>query len=53
VTETDKADALWQRGLDLLAGGLNAQAAEAFRAAIAADPAHFEAHHGLICALGS
>ena len=28
-----------------------AQAAQAFRAAIAADPAHVEAHHGLVRAL--
>jgi len=52
VTETDKADVLWQQGLDLLARGLNTEAATAFRAAIAADPAHVEAHHGLVRALG-
>jgi Flp pilus assembly protein TadD len=44
-----------QRGLDLLAAGSPAEAAEAFRAAIAGtnedDPAHNEAHHGLIRAL--
>lgn len=44
-----------QRGLDLLAAGSPAEAAEAFRAAIAGtnenDPAHTEAHHGLIRAL--
>jgi tetratricopeptide (TPR) repeat protein len=45
------ADALSQRGLDLLAAGSPAKAATAFRAAIAADPAHVEAHHGLVRAL--
>jgi len=45
------ADSLFQRGLDLLAVGSPAGAAQAFRAAIAADPAHIEAHHGLIRAL--
>lgn len=51
MTETNTPDMLSQRGLDLLAAGQPAQAAEAFRAAIAADSAHFEAHHGLIRAL--
>jgi len=51
VTDSNNPDALWQQGLDLLAGGSTAQAAGAFRAAIAADPAHIEAHHGLIRAL--
>ncbi len=46
------ADALSERGLDLLAAGEPAQAAQAFRAAIEADPAHVEAHHGLVRALG-
>ena len=45
------ADSLSQRGLDLLAAGSAAEAVQAFRAAIAADPAHIEAHHGLIRAL--
>jgi Flp pilus assembly protein TadD len=45
------AEVLSQRGLDLLAAGSAAQAAQAFRAAIAADPAYYEAHHGLIRAL--
>jgi Flp pilus assembly protein TadD len=44
-----------QRGLDLLAEGRPADAATAFRAAIAAGPenadAQIEAHHGLIRAL--
>ena len=51
MTDSNNPDALWQQGLDLLAGGSTAQAAGAFRAAIAADPAHIEAHHGLIRAL--
>jgi len=53
VTATDlpTADILSQRGLDLLAAGSPAQAAIAFRAAIDADPAHVEAHHGLVRAL--
>ena len=45
------AEELSQSGLDLLAAGEPSRAAQAFRAAIAADPAHFEAHHGLIRAL--
>ena len=45
------AQLLSQRGLDLLATGLPVEAAAAFRAAIASDPTHFEAHHGLIRAL--
>jgi len=45
------ADALSQRGLDLLAAGEPAEAAESFRAAIAADSGHAEAHHGLVRAL--
>ena len=40
-----------QQGLDLLAAGDPAGAAQAYRAAIAADPGHIEAHHGLIRAL--
>jgi len=57
VTATDPqtADSLSQLGLDLLAAGSPAEAATAFRAAIAAGPenasAHIEAHHGLIRAL--
>lgn len=51
MTDTPTADALSQQGLDLLAAGSSARAAQAFRAAIAADPAHVEAHHGLIRAL--
>jgi Flp pilus assembly protein TadD len=51
VTTASTAEALSQRGLDLLAAGSAAEAAQAFRAAIAADPAHVEAHHGLVRAL--
>jgi Flp pilus assembly protein TadD len=47
----DAADALSQRGLDLLASGHAEQAVEAFRGAIAAESTHIEAHHGLIRAL--
>ncbi|HWG19382.1 MAG TPA: tetratricopeptide repeat protein [Terracidiphilus sp.] len=45
------AEELSQRGLDLLAGGRPAEAAQAFRDAIAADDGCYEAHHGLIRAL--
>jgi Flp pilus assembly protein TadD len=49
--QSESADALVERGLDLLAAGDAAQAARAFRAAIEADPAQMEAHHGLVRAL--
>ena len=49
--DTLSADGLSDRGLELLAAGEPAQAAQAFRAAIEADPAHVEAHHGLVRAL--
>lgn len=45
------AELLSQRGLGLLAAGSPAEAALAFRAAIAADSSHVEAHHGLVRAL--
>jgi len=45
------ADSLSQRGLDLLQAGSPAEAAQAFRAAIQTNPAHGEAHHGLVRAL--
>ena len=45
------ADELALRGLDLLALRDAAGAAHLFREAIAADPEHIEAHHGLIRAL--
>lgn len=45
------AATLSQRGMDLLAAGAATEAAKAFRAALAADPQHVEAHHGLVRAL--
>lgn len=51
MTETLTPDMLAQRGLDLLAAGLPMESAQAFRTAIASDPSHVEAHHGLIRAL--
>jgi len=53
VTHRDQqtADNLSERGLELLAECEPAEAAEAFRAAIDADPGHVEAHHGLVRAL--
>jgi Flp pilus assembly protein TadD len=51
TTNHSTADSLYQQGLDLLAAGDPAQAARAFRAVLAADPAHVEAHHGLVRAL--
>jgi Flp pilus assembly protein TadD len=51
VNDSHTADSLAQRSQDLLAGGHATQAADAFRAALAADPAHVEAHHGLVRAL--
>jgi Flp pilus assembly protein TadD len=53
VTESSKSEAEMysQQGMDHLAAGTPAEAVQAFRAAIAADPVHFEAHHGLIRAL--
>lgn len=45
------AQQLSQRGMDLLAAGLPAEAARAFRAAVAADETCYEAHHGLVRAL--
>ena len=47
----DNAEALSDRGMNLLAEGRPAEAAEAFRAAIRADERCLEAHHGLIRAL--
>jgi len=51
VKDSLSAEELSQRGLDLLAVGEHDAAAQAFIAAIASDPAHTEAHHGLIRAL--
>lgn len=45
------AQQISQQGLDLLASGMPAEAAKAFRAAIASDEACYEAHHGLVRAL--
>jgi Flp pilus assembly protein TadD len=45
------AESLSEEGLALLAASSPVEAADAFRAAIAADPTHNEAHHGLIRAL--
>lgn len=47
----DHAEMLSQRGLDQIAAGASADAIQSFRGAIAANPEHFEAHHGLIRAL--
>ena len=49
--DTANAAALSQRGLELLAAGKALEAAREFRAAIAADESHVEAHHGLVRAL--
>jgi len=51
IPDTPTADALSERGLELVAAGQPAQAAQAFRAAIDADREHVEAHHGLVRAL--
>jgi tetratricopeptide (TPR) repeat protein len=51
ASDIQTAEVFSQRGLDLLAAGQPAEAAKAFRAAITVDPAHYEAHHGLIRAL--
>jgi Flp pilus assembly protein TadD len=51
VTDLLTADSHAQRGLDLLAESRPEEAADAFRAAIAADSSHIEAHHGLVRAL--
>ena len=50
-SKSPTAESLSQRGLDLLAAGLPAEAAQSFRAAITADAENIEAHHGLIRAL--
>jgi Flp pilus assembly protein TadD len=51
VPNKSTAESLSQCGLDLLAAGAPWEAAKAFRAAIADDPTHVEAHHGLVRAL--
>jgi len=45
------AEQFCRLALDQLAGGNAAGAIDSFRAAIAADPDYFDAHHGLIRAL--
>jgi tetratricopeptide (TPR) repeat protein len=50
-TPAQSAEALSQRGIALLAENQPAEAAGAFHQAIAADPQHFVAHHGLVRAL--
>lgn len=52
VTSANADAEKWcQQGMDLLAAGEPAEAAKAFRAAIAADDHCYEAHHGLVRAL--
>lgn len=51
VNAPSSADLLSQLGVELLAAGDGMGAARSFREAIAADPSHVEAHHGLIRAL--
>lgn len=51
ASKTQAAETLSLNGMNLLAAGLPAEAAKAFRQAIATDPAYFEAHHGLVRAL--
>jgi len=51
VTNPTTADSFSHIALELLANAKPEEAAKAFRAAIAADPSHVEAHHGLIRAL--
>ena len=53
MTSSDRqtAEQLSQHGIDLLAEGRPADAAAAFRAAIAANQHYYEAHHGLVRAL--
>ena len=48
---SNEAETLSQRGLNQIAEGSATEAVQSFRAAIAADPNYFEAHHGLIRAL--
>ena len=55
MTEMDSAESaaenLAQQGLEDLHAGDPAAAAKSFAAAIAADPNHIDAHHGLVRAL--
>jgi Flp pilus assembly protein TadD len=50
-TTAQIAESLSQEGVDLLAEGNAAEAADRFRAAIATNPMHHEAYHGLVRAL--
>jgi Flp pilus assembly protein TadD len=50
-TPTQKTEMLLDRGIELLAANRPAEAALEFQAAICADPAGYEAHHGLVRAL--
>lgn len=50
-SDANNADALSQYGIELLAAGNPIEAAREFRAALAADESHVEAHHGLVRAL--
>ena len=53
VNHTSASDAqdLFEQGLELLAANQAEKAVCAFRTAISFDPAHYEAHHGLVRAL--
>jgi len=51
ASSTLAAEALCQRGLDLLAASAPAEAAASYRAAIGVEPENVEAHHGLVRAL--
>jgi len=50
-TPATNAEDLSQRGIELLAAGCAHDAVQVFRQAIAAEPTHYEAHHGLVRAL--
>jgi tetratricopeptide (TPR) repeat protein len=50
-THAQSAEAHSQRGIELILAHHPVEAAQAFRDAIAADPAYYEAHHGLVRAL--
>jgi Flp pilus assembly protein TadD len=49
--ESNSPDSLCEIGIELLGAGNAAGAVESFRSAIAVDPSHVEAHHGLVRAL--
>jgi thioredoxin-like negative regulator of GroEL len=51
IEKNRNAEELSQEGIELLAEGRAAEAARAFRAAMAADERCYEAHHGLVRAL--